>query len=392
MEGQNSALASIFSATPSDNSSQFGAPSAGFSIRNPLVNVRDFGFLKAPPSTPVKGVRQAPSFDGKCLDPLRPCVFSPAKPGPSTPSQASTCTSASTSTIESVESTPRGRHGISPFDGRLFDSARSHISPSMTRCSSPTSSTESLPASPDFSSSRLRTFNDSPDQLTSSDEMFDADLTTSSGAYITDSTWSNTDFVATEDWEPQPPTICESFSFHGGQFDVVRTVVRPNPRFRSPPVSALPSRATSSARSRSCSPAHVNTGLPSLPDSVKAGSPFAATSGALGCSDSPCRACARSPSSMPLPPPGASSHSASSITEAIRVLEGLASQRALEEEVEYRAGEYVLEQAGCGRVEIWVTEEFEEFDEERLARVMRERRRWESAPRVFFPPPAAGPR
>lgn len=139
----------------------------------------------------------------------------------------------------------------------------------------------------------------------------------------------------------QSPEVHEAFHFRGAQFDSVRTVIRPNPWYR-------PSD-----------------------DSYEPESP-------------PCR---------PSTPESGESACSTPIEESVRLLWEFVLAKNFEEEVEYRQHEYLLEQAGCGRVEIWVTLEHETFSgsnkpsepNERPAplSVLSER------PRVFFPPTAS---
>ena len=55
----------------------------------------------------------------------------------------------------------------------------------------------------------------------------------------------------------------------------------------------------------------------------------------------------------------------------------IAARQHLEEDLDFREHEWLLQQIGCGRVEIWVTEE----------RVERTEAGEEQRPRVFFAPP-----
>ncbi|KAI0919266.1 hypothetical protein AcV5_002228 [Taiwanofungus camphoratus] len=352
------------------------------------VRDSDMGLLEVPPKISLQGLRHTTSLDAQRFDPLlsqsttsaeRVCFLSPRGVNASSEKVLA----------DDLDDVARTSRATSPFDAQRFDPMRSHqISPAVTRPSTPPPSTDPQDVFVEPLSLRSQSSHDSLDTFVDL-EGFPLSFNDCS----MDSTWSSdADFNTTEDWDPQPRTIYETFHFPGAQFDNVRAVERPNPRFRGPLASMLPSRTASPARSRSRSRLHPNTSclstVPSPRDESPSGSATLYPSGDASSPTSDSSA-HHSGASIPYRPSLASLPNSFSITEAVRALTGLASRCAFEEEVEYRAHEYLLEQAGCGRVEIWVTEETEVFCEERGDRTVAGRRRWGGPPRVFFPPSAA---
>ncbi|KAH9927813.1 uncharacterized protein B0H18DRAFT_273872 [Fomitopsis serialis] len=69
--------------------------------------------------------------------------------------------------------------------------------------------------------------------------------------------------------------------------------------------------------------------------------------------------------------------------DAVRCgIERIAARQHLEEDLDFREHEWLLQQIGCGRMEIWVTEE----------RIERTEQSEDTRPRVFFAPPSSSGR
>ncbi|CCM02965.1 uncharacterized protein FIBRA_05080 [Fibroporia radiculosa] len=152
-----------------------------------------------------------------------------------------------------------------------------------------------------------------------------SDTRTSSSSY-----WEPDPHGDAPNTDTEPSELRESFSFRGAQYDVQRTILRPNPRFALPPRSSAPGPPAPLQRD-------------------------SAAGDATDADDAP----------REMPPRDAAARGVKRVTE----------WRNFEEDVAFREHEYLLEQAGCGRVEIWVTEE----------RRQQNGREGEGRPRVFFP-------
>ncbi|KZT72435.1 hypothetical protein DAEQUDRAFT_763141 [Daedalea quercina L-15889] len=143
--------------------------------------------------------------------------------------------------------------------------------------------------------------------------------------------------------------VCHSFIFRGAQYETVRTIIRAN---GSHDVSEISYTDTdfesdvSSASSTSDDPDDLSD--PGID------TPLLSDSGS------------RAPTPDPL--------------DAVRSgAARIAARQHLEEDLDFREHEWLLQQIGCGRVEIWVTEEFVERTESGE----------EQRPRVFFPLPSS---
>lgn len=154
-------------------------------------------------------------------------------------------------------------------------------------------------------------------------------MTSSSSNWSSDIPDNEVDDVA--EAEPEPPDVVQSYQFRGVYFDSVRTIVRPNPRFAANaniyPAMGMAESSVSLATAIDWAETAVPSGVTSMSGS--------------------------STPERPLTPP-----TAMDAVEAARcVAEQIAVRQHFEEDVEFRDHEWLLEQAGCGRVEIWVTEE-----------------------------------
>ncbi|KAH9833529.1 uncharacterized protein C8Q71DRAFT_188437 [Rhodofomes roseus] len=144
-----------------------------------------------------------------------------------------------------------------------------------------------------------------------------------------------------------PREVCHSFFFRGAQYETVRTIVRANSE------SAFSGLYSSDSDSDAWSSSSTSLSLSGdVPDDVSDPG-----------TDTP--QLSRSPTPDPL--------------DAVRCgVELIAARQHLEEDLYYREHEWLLQQIGCGRMEIWVTEE----------RVERTELSEDSRPRVFFAPPS----
>jgi len=201
------------------------------------------------------------------------------------------------------------------------------------------------------------TTSDDTDMLSDQDENFE--YTTSWNAASdtrtsASSDWSDdiADFTyVPEEEEPVLPQVTESFHFRGAQYDTVRTIYRPNPSYTGPAMDWLVLEPTSK------SPFEVIDTTPFALSTVEEDSALAIDS----------------TDSRPLSP------KLDPCEAATRGLRRVSEWLHFEEEVVYRGHEWCLEQAGCGRIEIWVNVESRKKPEWR--------NELESMPRVFFPPP-----
>lgn len=146
--------------------------------------------------------------------------------------------------------------------------------------------------------------------------------------------------------------VRHSFVFRGAQHDTVRTIIR-----------ADPARALASSRSSVDIISDSESSLSGDSDDFW---------GDLGCdtpllSETSCETSLPSPALDPL---------AAARSGAARI----AAWQHLEEDLDFREHEWLLQQIGCGRVEIWVSEE--RFESTESVQATTEEHR----PRVFFAP------
>jgi len=141
----------------------------------------------------------------------------------------------------------------------------------------------------------------------------------------------------------EPREVGHSFVFRGAQHETVRTIIR-----------------------ASSEPA------PSGLDTYETDSEASWTSGDLDDFSDPGT---ETPLLCRSPPPDPLS--------AVRCgIERIAARQHLEEDLDFREHEWLLQQIGCGRMEIWVTEE----------RIERTEQSEDTRPRVFFAPPSSSGR
>ena len=151
--------------------------------------------------------------------------------------------------------------------------------------------------------------------------------------------------------------MCHSFVFRGAQHDTVRTIIR-----------ADPTRALVSPR-LNLSPHPLDDD--SYPEtSSLSGDPDDASAWGDPTPETPTPAEPESCPPSPALTPVAAAHSAAAC---------IAARQHLEEDLDFREHEWLLQQIGCGRLEIWVSEErLERTDSVVVAE--------EHRPRVFFAP------
>lgn len=186
------------------------------------------------------------------------------------------------------------------------------------------------------------------------------DLTSSSWCSLGEDTYIQDDSFDADDEQDADPAletsseVCHSFVFRGAQHDTVRTIIRADPA-RALAASRPSSYSYTSSSSSETSSLSGDLDDPWADSDVKTPT--------LTDSDS----CPPSPAVSPL-------------AAARSVAARIAARQHLEEDLDFREHEWLLQQIGCGRVEIWVSEErLQRTDSD--ATVAEEHR-----PRVFFAP------
>ena len=184
------------------------------------------------------------------------------------------------------------------------------------------------------------------------------DLTGSSWCSLSEDAHAQDDSFDADDEQEDDPAlepsgeVCHSFVFRGAQHDTIRTIIRADPAL----ALAAPRPSFHSYDESSDSEGNSLSGDPD---------DLWADSGA----ETPTLTDSESYPPSPVVSPLAAAHS---------VAARIAARQHLEEDLDFREHEWLLQQIGCGRVEIWVSEE-------RLQRtdaIVAEEHR----PRVFFAP------
>ena len=184
------------------------------------------------------------------------------------------------------------------------------------------------------------------------------DLTSSSWCSLGEDAYVQDDSFDADDEQDADPAlemsseVCHSFVFRGTQHDTVRTIIRADPAR----ALAAPRPSSYSYTSSSSSETSSLSGDLDDPWADSDTETFTLTD-----SDS----CPPSPSVSPL---------AAARSMAARI----AARQHLEEDLDFREHEWLLQQIGCGRVEIWVSEERLQRTDATVAE--------EHRPRVFFAP------